>query len=177
MEPGLPVDRKAVAGYRSIKSTDPPVPPALITWDRERHFGSKHEPLVETSGQSSEKLALGDVPYRVDSRVRPNPNLEANDSADSRELPDAHIRDEATLDAHNLRRRSTYFGPDETKRQAGSDSSVPELVADHHQVVVYEARRSVGRSLAGRHARSVLTCPYLTLNPVSSRTCLMARIS
>lgn len=139
MEPGLRVDREAVAGRQSIKSADPPIPPALITWDRERHFGPKHEPVVETSGQSSEKLALGDVPYRVDSRVRSNPNLEANDRADSCELPDARIRDEATLDAHHLRRRSTYFGPDETKRQAGSDSSIPELLTDLHQVVVYEA--------------------------------------
>lgn len=139
VETGLCVDRKAVAGRPPIKSTDPPIPPALIALDRERHFGPKREPLVQTRGQSSEKLALGDVPNRVDSRVRPNPNLEANDRPNSRELPDAHIRDEATLDAHHLRRRSTYFGPDETKRQSGSNSSVPELVTDHHQVVVYEA--------------------------------------
>jgi len=139
MEPSLRVDRQSGAGRVAVESTDPAVPPALIALDRERHFCLEPEPLVQTSGQSSEELGLGDVPDWVGTRVRPNPNVEANDRADSRELSDAHVRDEAALDAHHLRRGPTDSGADEPKRQASSDARIPELVSDLEQVVIDEA--------------------------------------
>jgi hypothetical protein len=170
--------RQPVPTRRSVNEAgDPGIPCASVARKGKWYLEPHRQAWMQAGPQSTEQSDLARIPQRVWSDIRLDSNVESDDRPDPGELPYVGGPDAATFDPGDLGRGYSDSLTDPRKRQPSARPSEPQLRADAKEIGGRDPSAPVNRSLSGGHRRSVLTRPYLPLNPVSSRTCLIARTS